>query len=214
MKLHDLRPPAGSTRDRTRVGRGIAAGKGKTAGRGTKGQKSRAGASIPAWFEGGQTPLQIRVPKLRGFKNRFKVEYEVVNVGRLEAAAEEGRFADAAAALAELEAHPSPRKGRPAAVTINAELLRAAGLIGSLRRPLKVLGGGELSRAFFVIADAVTRSARQKIEAAGGTVQLLERSADVAPLPPPGHAQEPEPAPAPAPEAESPATDEPADVAE
>ena len=78
MKLHDLQPAEGSRKPRTRVGRGIAAGKGKTAGRGTKGQKARAGGSIPAWFEGGQTPLHMRIPKLRGFTNRFKVEYEVV----------------------------------------------------------------------------------------------------------------------------------------
>ena len=83
MKLHDLRPADGSRTPRTRVGRGIAAGKGKTAGRGTKGQKARAGGSIPPWFEGGQTPLHMRIPKLRGFKNRFKVEYEIVNVGRI-----------------------------------------------------------------------------------------------------------------------------------
>jgi len=75
MKLHDLRPAPGSHKARTRVGRGIAAGKGKTAGRGTKGQKARAGGSIPPWFEGGQTPLHQRIPKLRGFKNRFKVDY-------------------------------------------------------------------------------------------------------------------------------------------
>ncbi len=81
MKLHDLRPAAGSHTKKTRVGRGIAAGKGKTAGRGTKGQKSRAGGSIPAWFEGGQTPLHIRIPKLRGFRNINRIEYEVVNVG-------------------------------------------------------------------------------------------------------------------------------------
>ena len=72
MKLHDLRPPKGSNTPRTRVGRGIAAGKGKTAGRGTKGQKARAGGSIPAWFEGGQTPIHIRIPKLRGFRNRAR----------------------------------------------------------------------------------------------------------------------------------------------
>ena len=76
MKLHDLRPAEGSRKERTRVGRGIAAGKGKTAGRGTKGQKARAGGSIPPWFEGGQTPLHVRIPKLRGFKNRFKVEFQ------------------------------------------------------------------------------------------------------------------------------------------
>ena len=87
MKLHDLHPAEGSRKARTRVGRGIAAGKGKTAGRGTKGQKARAGGSIPPWFEGGQTPLHMRIPKLRGFTNRFKIEYEVVNVGAIAAAA-------------------------------------------------------------------------------------------------------------------------------
>ena len=93
MKLHDLKPAAGSRRARTRVGRGIAAGQGKTAGRGTKGQKSRAGGTIPAWFEGGQTPIHIRVPKLRGFSNkRFRTEYQVVNVGQISAYAEAGRF--------------------------------------------------------------------------------------------------------------------------
>ena len=92
MKLHDLRPPAGSHTARTRVGRGIAAGKGKTAGRGTKGQKARAGGSIPPWFEGGQTPLHMRIPKLRGFKNPFKIDYEVVNVGAIGVLAERGAF--------------------------------------------------------------------------------------------------------------------------
>src|SRR5204862_6174622 len=82
----------GSREPRARVGRGIAAGKGKTAGRGTKGQKARAGGSIPPWFEGGQTPLHMRIPKLRGFKNRFKIEYEVVNVGAIGALAEGGAF--------------------------------------------------------------------------------------------------------------------------
>src|SRR6186713_3443311 len=95
MKLHDLRPPAGSHKPRTRVGRGIAAGKGKTAGRGTKGQNARAGGSIPPWFEGGQTPLHRRIPKLRGFKNRFKIEYEVVNVGALGALVARGAFEQA-----------------------------------------------------------------------------------------------------------------------
>ena len=83
MKLHDLRPADGSRQPRIRVGRGIAAGKGKTAGRGTKGQKARAGGGIPAWFEGGQTPLHIRTPKLHGFRNRGRVEYVPINVGRL-----------------------------------------------------------------------------------------------------------------------------------
>src|SRR2546427_11340067 len=92
MKWRALRPAPGSRRARTRVGRGIAAGKGKTAGRGTKGQKARAGSSIPPWFEGGQTPLHQRIPKLRGFRNRFKIEYEVVNVGRIAELVAAGRL--------------------------------------------------------------------------------------------------------------------------
>ncbi|HTS15170.1 MAG TPA: 50S ribosomal protein L15 [Candidatus Sulfotelmatobacter sp.] len=175
MRLHDLQPAPGSRQPRTRVGRGIAAGKGKTAGRGTKGQKARAGGSIAPWFEGGQTPIQIRIPKLRGFRNRFRVAYEVVNVGRLEAAAEEGRFAEAQAALAQADEAAVARRGKrsDAPLTVTADLLHASGLIGSLKRPLKVLGGGELTRPFFVVADAFSATARSKIEAAGGTAQLL-----------------------------------------
>ena len=175
MKLHDLQPAPGSRTARTRVGRGIAAGKGKTAGRGTKGQKSRAGGSLPPWFEGGQTPLQIRVPKLRGFKNRFKVEYEVVNVGRIDQAAQAGRLVAEAPAGGEA---PRTRRGKAAPLTINAEVLRAAGLIGTLRRPLKVLGAGDVARPLFVVADAFSASARAKIEAAGGTAQALEVPAE------------------------------------
>ncbi|MGZ3641078.1 MAG: 50S ribosomal protein L15 [Candidatus Limnocylindrales bacterium] len=175
MKLHDLQPAPGSRTARTRVGRGIAAGKGKTAGRGTKGQKSRAGGSLPPWFEGGQTPLQIRVPKLRGFKNRFKVEYEVVNVGRIDQAAEAGRLVAEAPTGGEA---PRTRRGKAAPLTINAEVLRAAGPIGTLRRPLKVLGAGDVARPLFVVADAFSASARAKIEAAGGTAQALEVPAE------------------------------------
>jgi large subunit ribosomal protein L15 len=172
MKLHDLRPADGSRKERTRVGRGIAAGKGKTAGRGTKGQKARAGGSIPPWFEGGQTPLHMRIPKLRGFKNRFKVEYEVVNVGAIDAAVQRGAF----------ESPDGGPKGKgkakaakaDAQITINQDLLRAAGLVKSLNKPLKILGNGELSAPLFVVADAFTASARTKIEAAGGTVSVLE----------------------------------------
>jgi large subunit ribosomal protein L15 len=109
VKLHDLRPAAGSRKSRTRVGRGIAAGQGKTAGRGTKGQKARAGASIPAWFEGGQTPIHVRVPKLRGFRNAFKIEYQVVNVGRIAEYAAAGRFG------VEVEGRPPPRARRAVA---------------------------------------------------------------------------------------------------
>jgi large subunit ribosomal protein L15 len=159
MKLHDLRPAEGSTRPRKRVGRGIAAGQGKTAGRGTKGQKSRAGASIPAWFEGGQTPLHIRIPKLRGFRNINRIEYEVVNVGAISAAIERGRL-------------PKGKGKEP--VTVNADLLQDAGLVRNVRRPLKILGTGEVGARLFVVADAFTKSAREKIEAAGGTAQVIE----------------------------------------
>src|SRR4051812_1347760 len=168
MKLHDLSPAPGSHTARTRVGRGIAAGKGKTAGRGTKGQKARAGGTIPAWFEGGQTPLHQRIPKLRGFVNKFKIEYEVVNLGDIARLVE----------LGELEggempgAKPSKKGAAP--ITVNQEILRAAGLVRRLDRPMKILGGGDLSTALFVVADAFSGSARSKIEAAGGTVSVLE----------------------------------------
>ncbi len=180
MKLHDLKPAAGSRKARTRVGRGIAAGKGKTAGRGTKGQKSRAGASIPAWFEGGQTPIHIRVPKLRGFKRRFKIEYQVVNVGRLSEYAAAGRFG--------VEADGP--------LTINAEVLASAGLIGTLRQPVKVLGQGDVDRKLFVAADLFSASARRKIEDAGGFVQVLtppksEAATDEPPTEQPTTAAEP-----------------------
>jgi large subunit ribosomal protein L15 len=160
VKLHDLRPAAGSRRERTRVGRGIAAGKGKTAGRGTKGQKARAGASIPAWFEGGQTPIHIRVPKLRGFKNRLKIVYAPVNVGTISEYAAAGRFGV-----------EGSKKGDP--ITVNAETLASAGLIGSAEKPVKVLGHGDVSEKLFVAADKFSASARSKIEAAGGFVQVL-----------------------------------------
>jgi large subunit ribosomal protein L15 len=168
MKLHDLQPAEGSHKAKTRVGRGIAAGKGKTAGRGTKGQKARAGGSIPPWFEGGQTPLHMRIPKLRGFKNRFKIEYEVVNVGAIGALAERGAFEnDETAAKASKSAKAGP-------TTVNQDILRAVGLVRTLNKPLKILGAGDLSVALFVVADAFTASAREKIEAAGGVVNVLE----------------------------------------
>jgi large subunit ribosomal protein L15 len=170
MKLHDLRPAVGAHTRRTRVGRGIAAGGGKTAGRGTKGQKARAGASIPAWFEGGQTPLHQRIPKLRGFKNPFKTEYEIVNLGRIAALVELGAL--------EPGEPPGTAKSdapaKPAPITINQELLRAVGAVRTLDKPLKVLGHGQIDRPLFVVADAFSRSAVAKIEAAGGSVQVIE----------------------------------------
>ena len=179
MKLHDLRPATGAHHARKRVGRGIAAGGGKTAGRGTKGQKARAGAAIPAWFEGGQTPLQMRIPKLHGFKNRFRVEYEVVNLGRIAALVEAGIFEPGDAPGAKKAGSGSATSSRtPAPITINQEILRAAGLVSTLKKPLKILGNGDLSAALFVVADSFSRSAVAKIEAAGGSVQVLEVPAE------------------------------------
>jgi large subunit ribosomal protein L15 len=196
MKLHDLRPAEGSHKARTRVGRGIAAGKGKTAGRGTKGQKSRTGGTIQPWFEGGQTPIHVRLPKLRGFKNKFRIEYEIVNVGSLSALAETG-ILDAPVveekpakpaksakpaepvkgAAAKAAATPAPVKAapvKPAPVTITPDILAMVGLVRTLDKPLKVLGNGDVTRPLFVVADAFSKSATAKIEAAGGTAHVLE----------------------------------------
>lgn len=187
MKLHDLKPAPGSTKRRIRVGRGIAAGRGKTAGRGTKGQKSRSGASIPGWFEGGQTPIHVRVPKLRGFKPVNRIEYQVVNVGRISEYAAAGRFG--------AEAGSEP-------ITVNGEVLATAGLIAHADRPVKVLGDGDLEAKVFVAADAFTKSAVTKIEDAGGYIQRL------APEPKPEAAAEATEAEAPAEEAAAEATAE------
>ena len=143
MKVHELRPPAGSTRPRRRVGRGIAGKGGKTAGRGTKGQAARS--KIPAGFEGGQLPLMQRIPKFRGFKNPFRVEYTPVNVGALSAV--DGDHADLAA-------------------------LAAAGL-AKKNALVKILGGGELSRALRVEAHAFSKSAEAAITGAGGSVTVV-----------------------------------------
>jgi hypothetical protein len=109
----------------------------------------------------------MRIPKLRGFKNRFKIEYEVVNIGAIGALAEAGAF--------EVEGGKKPTKSAP--VTINQDILRAVGLVRTLNKPLKILGAGELSLPLFVVADAFTGSARSKIEAAGGSVNVLEMPA-------------------------------------
>ncbi len=143
MKVHELRPPAGSTRPRRRVGRGIAGKGGKTAGRGTKGQGARD--TIPLGFEGGQLPLMQRIPKLRGFKNPFRVEYTPVNVGAL--AGVEGDVIDVVGMVAAGLAHK-----------------------GDL---VKVLGGGELNRAVRVEAHGFSRSAERAITSAGGSVTVV-----------------------------------------
>jgi large subunit ribosomal protein L15 len=173
MKLHDLHPAPGSRTRRTRVGRGIAAGGGKTAGRGTKGQKARAGGSIPAWFEGGQTPLHMRIPKLRGFRNPFKIEYEVVNLGRIAALVELGAL-EAGEPPETPKAKGSKAAATTAPITVNQEILRAVGLVRTLDKPMKVLGQGDIDRALFVVADAFSKSAVAKIEAAGGSVRVLQ----------------------------------------
>jgi large subunit ribosomal protein L15 len=143
VKLHDLRPAEGSTRARRRVGRGTAGKGGKTAGRGTKGQGARD--TVPLGFEGGQLPLQQRIPKLKGFKNPFRVEYAVVNLDTLEAVGGD---------------------------EVSPETLRAAGLVHK-HGLVKVLGRGELTRAVRVKAHAFSASAEQAITAAGGTVEVL-----------------------------------------
>lgn len=142
-ELHDLSPVPGSHRSRKRVGRGPGSGTGKTAGRGEKGQKARSGGSIPAGFEGGQMPLHRRIPK-RGFHNRNRVEYQVVNVGDLGGLSGE----------------------------VTPQTLREAGLVGSLRKPVKILGNGQLESKLQITAHAFSKSAIEKIEAAGGTATV------------------------------------------
>jgi len=148
MKLHDLRPPDGANKSRKRKGRGIAAGQGKTAGRGTKGQASRAGGTKGPYFEGGQLPLVRRLPRVRGFTNIFKVEYVPVNLSRLQVFA------------AQAEVSPAT--------------LAAAGIIKSPEVPVAILGDGEVDRPLVVKAHRVSSSARAKIEQAGGTVEELQ----------------------------------------
>lgn len=145
MDLSQLSPPRGSRHKRIRIGRGNASGKGTYAGKGLKGQKARSGNDLRVGFEGGQLSLIRRFARKRGFTNIFRVEYEWVNVGQ----------------LAEL----------PAGTIVSQESLLAAGVIKRDKLPLKVLGDGDLNAALTVQAHKFTASARQKIEAAGGTVE-------------------------------------------
>lgn len=152
MDLSNLKPAKGSTKSRKRIGRGQGSGYGGTSTKGHKGQKSRSGASIPTWFEGGQMPLQRRVPKY-GFKNRFRVVYDAVNLQRLTALVEAGRL--------------------EAGATVTPETLVVLGLGGKNGR-FKILGDGELTVKLDVSAQAFSKSAREKIEAAGGTVTVVD----------------------------------------
>lgn len=147
MKLHDLHPTPGSRKPARRVGRGHGSGRGKTAGRGTKGQKSRSGGNIPAWFEGGQTPLHVRTPKLHGFKNRFRVEYAPVNLAKL-TAVEKGTL-------------------------VTPDVLAHDGLIRDTKLPVKVLGVGDAPAGVTIHAHAFSKSALEKLAAAGSSVQRL-----------------------------------------
>jgi len=147
MKLHELSPAEGSKKAVRRIGRGPGSGQGKTAGKGQKGQKSRSGYSRRPGFEGGQMPLQRRLPK-RGFNNIFATEYATVNVSALNE-----RFEDGA--------------------TVDAQSLIECGLIKKTLDGVKILGKGEISKALTVKVDAVSETAKSKIEAAGGKVEVL-----------------------------------------
>ncbi|HUF89676.1 MAG TPA: 50S ribosomal protein L15 [Gemmatimonadota bacterium] len=150
MKEQDLKPPVGSQKPRKRVGRGNGSGHGTYSGRGGKGQTARSGGKIPAWFEGGQMPLQRRVPK-RGFNNaRFRTEYQVVNLGQLERHEGESEF--------------------------TRQRMAELGLIDLDGGPVKLLAKGEIGRAVTVEADAASGAARAAIEAAGGSVTTRENS--------------------------------------
>lgn len=148
MKLHDLKPAPGSRKKKTRVGRGISAGKGKYAGRGIKGQGARSGGGKGPYFEGGQLPLVRRLPFKRGFTNIFRINYQEVNIDRLEVRFEAGE-----------EATP--------------ELMAARGLIRDADKPVAVLGRGDLSKKLTVHAHRFTKSAAEKILGAGGATEVL-----------------------------------------
>ena len=145
MKLHELSPAVGSTKEAKRIGRGHGSGNGKTAGKGHKGQKARSGRGMQIGFEGGQMPLQRRVPK-RGFNNIFATRYAIVNVSDLEVF--------------------------EAGAVVDTEALKAKGLVNKVENGVKVLGNGELTKAVTVKAAAFSKSAVAKIEAAGGKAEV------------------------------------------
>jgi len=147
MKLHELQPAEGSVKDVKRIGRGHGSGNGKTAGKGHKGQKARSGGSIRPGFEGGQMPLQRRMPK-RGFNNIFAKEFAEINVSVLEQ-----RFEDGA--------------------VVDAEALIASGAIKDAKDGIKVLGNGEITKKLTVKAAKFTASAQEKIEKAGGKAEVM-----------------------------------------
>jgi large subunit ribosomal protein L15 len=151
MQAHELRPPKGARHKRKRVGRGDASGHGTYSGRGSKGQKVRSGGGPRLGFEGGQTPLIKRLPRRRGFTNIFRVEYASVNVKQLE------RF--------------------EAGTEVTPELLHEVGIIKTLKQPVKILGDGEITKALMVWAHKFSAAAKEKIEAAGGSIEEVAHGA-------------------------------------
>ncbi|MFN0073252.1 MAG: 50S ribosomal protein L15 [Chloroflexota bacterium] len=147
MQIHELKPPAGSHPKRRRIGRGLGSGRGTTAGKGTKGQKARAGGGVPAYFEGGQLPLVKRLPHRRGFRNHSRVERQPVNLLSL--------------------------SGFAAGSVVGPEELAAAGLIRHASKPVVILATGELTVALTVKAQRFSGAAREKIEKAGGTAEVM-----------------------------------------
>ena len=145
MRLHDLAPEKGSRSTRKRVGRGVGSGLGKTAGRGSKGQNSRSGGGVRPGYEGGQMPLQRRLPK-RGFTNIFKKEYSIINLRDL--------------------------SGFESGAVVNAAALVSAGILKKTHKPVKLLGQGDIAVALEVHLNAVSESAKSKIEGAGGKVEV------------------------------------------
>lgn len=152
MKLHELKPSPGSKKRRKRVGRGTGSGMGKTAGRGMKGQGARSGGGKGPYFEGGQLPLVRRLPFRRGFTNIWRVEYAPINVGRLQE-----KFGDGSQ-------------------EVTPETLVEVGIIKRSDKAVAILGDGELTSALTVKAHRFSKSAKEKIEAAGGTVEVLSLS--------------------------------------
>jgi large subunit ribosomal protein L15 len=147
MRIHQLKAPEGSTRERIRIGRGHGSGKVKTGGKGTKGQNARAGGGVPPYFEGGQLPLIRKLPYRRGFRNPFRVDYREVNVRNL---------ADF-----------------PSGSTVGPDEFEIAGVVRGKSGPVKILGHGEVSVKLTVRAHKFSASAREKIEAAGGAAEVI-----------------------------------------
>ena len=148
MRIHELKPPRGSTSNHTRIGRGHGSGKVKTGGKGTKGQNARAGGGVPPYFEGGQLPLIRKLPYRRGFRNPFRVPFREVNVRDL--------------------------GGFPEGSTVGPEEFELAGVLRGKTGPVKVLGMGDLSVKLTVRANKFSAGAKQKIETAGGSIETIE----------------------------------------